>query len=332
MNNATYWRPDLAQLATHYENNKTVDYIARKVMPFKKLSIEQGSFRSAEEGAYFNQPNMMMSRTGYPNSFSFTDSTTNYNMAPYGGAVDFSNLQLSQAERLGYRNKADLIAQSTQWLSGKAQLDYEIAFTTFMQASGNYAAGFTVDINGTSVKWDSVSTSDPLKDVVTGKKLLWGTATDMIIGKEMFYTLAQHPKITGSSTVTGKKRYEIDPKVTTEYLQNYFAVQTVWVAGGIYNTTPNTPGTMTKGYIWGSDYVWLGVLDKTPGFQPNAETFASALALSVPEIPDSDFIAKETLDNRAGGVGMHYFDIVFYMQILARMQKLGVLLYNAHTV
>jgi hypothetical protein len=327
MNNETYWRPDLSEMASHYENDDTVDYIIPKVMPFKPMSIEKGSFRTAEEKAFFAQPNMEMSRTGYPNSFSKQDTTDTYNLQPFGGSFEFSNLELSQAAQLGYASQADMIASNVEWLSAKAKLDLEIRGTEFLQTLANYAAGFTVDINATSNKWSVLNASDPLKDVLAMKETLWGPARDIIIGRQMLHYLMQHSKITTSSTVAGTKRTGLDPNVTPEYLATYFGVQNVWVSGGLYDTTPNTPATMTKGWIWNSAYVWIGTLDKGTKFNPRAKSFADAIALQIPEMK-TNFIAKETIDNRAGGVGIHFFDVVFYMQFKARQQKLGGLLYN----
>lgn len=330
MNNRTIWRPDLAELAYNYQNDQMQGFIAEKVMPLKPLDVEKGSFRSPEEAAFFNQGNMQMSRTGYPNSFTFKDSSVDYMMTPYGGSFEFSNLELSQAKQSGYGSRAEMISQNTEWMAGKAKLDYEIRTTEWFQTEANYDSGFVYDVNASSVKWSTLNTSDPLKDILTIKELLWGTPTDMIIGKQMLHKLMQHPKITSSTTVSGPKRQGLDPNVTPEYLSTYFDVPNVHVAGGIYNTAPNTPDTMTKGYIWDSNFIWIGVLDKGTKLNAKIAAWSVALGLSVDEIKTGNFLAKETVDERAGGVGMHYFDIVFYMQFLTRQKKLGALLKNAY--
>lgn len=332
MNNRTLWRPDLAELAYNYQNDDTQAFIAEQAMPFKGLQNDKGSFRSPTEDTYYNQPNMAMSRTGYPNSFNWTDGTTNFDLKPYGGSFEFNNQELSQWQLYGYSSQADMIARNIEWLAVMAKLNLEVSFASFMTTTSNFASGFYVDINATSTKWNDLNNSDPLKDVLAAKETLWGVPTDMIIGQQMLHYLMQHPKIRTATTVMGAKRDKgVDPTVTPDFLANYFGVPRVWVSSGIYNTSPNTPATMTKGYIWDSAYVWLGVLDKGTSLNPMNKSFAYALSLSVPNVPKAggNWIAKETIDERAGGVGMHYFDLVFYMQYKLRAQKLGYLMTNA---
>ena len=145
---------------------------------------------------------------------------------------------------------------ATENITEQLLIDKEVALATSMASTATLTQNTT--LAGTS-QWSDYTNSDPIGDVKTAvttiQKAIGRKPNTMVIGKEVFDQLADHPNI------VEKVKYSQLGVLTEELLARIFNVQKVVVAEAVYNTA--TEGaTDSMSYIWGK-HAWLAYITPT---------------------------------------------------------------------
>jgi hypothetical protein len=276
--NQYFDRPELARLMCAY-GNKLSQYIATQVLGWSpNVNVENGSFRYADTGTYFNRANTVVGDDGRPNYFSWSDDVATYNLQRFAAGFQYTDTELSRADTLGFLNTNDMIRRSSERTGRIMVNDYEARFTSFMTTSGNYSLTGAYTALPTSVQWNG-ATADPIADFKYICEQLYMYPNIMIIGEKMYHALQQNAKVLAAGSVTASKRSALYPAVTTEYLSNVFEIENVVVSHVRYNSTPNE-ASATVGFMWDSDNVFVGYLNPGSASSPIEQSFARNLVLN----------------------------------------------------
>lgn len=320
----TYDRPDYAMLAQAYRD-PAVKFVADVVMPPFGVQTTKGKYRYQAEKTWFDRHDTALpSPSGLPNEVEYSDTFANFDLYKLGLSKYFSAEELAQPQVYGYVSTQAMMQEAIEFLSHKIRLDKECRIADFVNTTGNYASGFH---GAPGVRWDTYATSDPLSDVMTYKAKLLGDATIMVINDDVLRVLQQHPKILAAATVTGSKRdASINPYVTVEFLQNYFGIPQIVVAGARVNSASDTTATNTLTKIW-TDNVFIGHVNQAASQSQMVGTFAKQLRLELPQFAGAEgFVVREHENARAGVFGGRHLDIGYYIQPIIHAQKLGALI------
>ena len=316
-------RPDYAQLAQAYKD-PVARFIADAVLPAFGVKTTIGKHRYMPEKTWFDRHDTTLPRTGLPNEVDFSDAFRNYDLEKFGLSHFFSREELAQPSLVGAASPNEMIAEMIQFISYKIRLDKECRVADFFANTANYESGF---YGAPAVKWDTYATSDPLKDVLTYKAKLYGDVTDMIITDDVYRVLQQHPKINAATTVMGSKRDgSVNPLVTVEFLQNYFAVPRITIAAARVNSVSDTTITSTLVKCW-TDNVFLCCINPASADSQIVGTFAKQLRLDLPEFRGTEgYVVREHDNPRAGGFGGKHIDVLQYMTPWSHSKKLGAMI------
>lgn len=117
------------------------------------------------------------------------------------------------------------------------------------QTGGNYGAGMTSALSGTSQWSDYTGTSNPMADVETAREAVRAKIglrpNTIVMGAAVFTKLINHP------TVRDRIKYTGRDSVTKEMLAQWWNVDRVLVGDGIYTTDTATAFTD----IWGKNVI-----------------------------------------------------------------------------
>lgn len=155
------------------------------------------------------------------------------------------------------RNNADaplnINVDTTEMLTDMILLRHEYSVATTATTTSNYGNSQTKDLSAAGNKqWDDFTGSDPLEDVRSARSTIHSQIMRnpnlMIIGKQVFEALKNHPKI------LERIKYSQLGIVTTDLLEALFEVDEVVVAGAVYqNSTEGA--TKTTAYVWGKNVI-----------------------------------------------------------------------------
>jgi len=142
---------------------------------------------------------------------------------------------------------------STEMLTELIKLRLEYDAATLATTYTNYASGHYRDLSATGYKqWDDFAGSDPMEDVRAARSKVHSQIARnpnvMVIGKQVFEVLKNHPKILARIAHTARG------VVTTELLASLFEVDEVAVGGAIRNTAKEG-ATASNAYVWGKNVV-----------------------------------------------------------------------------
>ena len=316
-------RPDYARLAQAYKD-PVARFIADKILPAFGVETEIGKHRYMPEKTWYDRSDTTLAPSGLPNEVDYSDSFRDYNLQKFGLSKFFRNEELAQPKLYGAASSAQMIQEAIEFVSYKIRLDKECRVADFFANTANYESGF---YGAPAVKWDSYSTSDPLKDVITYKQKLLGEATDMIITDDVLFVLQQHPKINAATTVMGSKRDgSVNPLVTVEFLQNYFGIPRITIAAARVNSASDTTITSTLIKCW-TDNVFISCINPASAESQLAATFAKQLRLNLQGFSGTEgFVVREHDNPRAGGFGGKHIDVLQYMTPWIHSKKLGAMI------
>jgi hypothetical protein len=140
---------------------------------------------------------------------------------------------------------------ATRYVSEAMMLQKEIALATAMTNTAVITQNTT--LSGTS-QWDDYNNSNPQDDIETGRDAVFsGTGLDpnfCVISRNLFNVLKRHPffleQVKGITALTPEKLQEL--------MMRLFEIEHVFVAKSL-KVTSKTGQTVTKGAVWGNDFV-----------------------------------------------------------------------------
>lgn len=233
--------PVLSNVSKAYQNEM---YIADMIFPPLKVATESGKYYQYDR-AKFRRNITKRAAGAKANEVEYGLSTASY---------------ITEDHALKEKTPWEIIRQAdsalnpemdaTENITEQLMIDKEVALATSMAATATITQNTT--LSGTS-QWSDYTNSDPIGVVKAGvvvvQKAVGRKPNTMVMGKEVFDQLADHPDI------VEKVKYSALGVLTEELLARIFNVKKVIVAEAIYNTA--TEGaTDSMSYIWGK-HCWL---------------------------------------------------------------------------
>ncbi len=162
-------------------------------------------------------------------------------------------------------------------------LDHELAVSTLVRDTAQYASANKITLSGTS-QWDNLTggtypyvTSNPLLDILTGMRAIYAQTfrypNTLIIPALGVSYVENHPRI-----VDRFKNFSLTINDAFQLLTGFQG--TVLAVDSVYNTANNVDATNSISSFWGKD-VWLGIVDPAPAL--NTMTFGKTFSQLYPD-------------------------------------------------
>lgn len=232
--------PVLSNVSKAYSNEM---YVADMLFPSFKVGTESGKYYQYDKSK-FRRNSTKRAAGSKANEVEYGLSTASY------ATEDHALKEKTPWEIIRQADSAlNPEMDATENVTEQLLIDKEVALATSMADTAILTQNTT--LAGTD-QWSDYTNSDPIGDVKAGvvvvQKAIGRKPNTLIIGKEVFDQLADHP------SVMEKVKYSQLGVLTVELLARIFNVGKVVVAEAIYNTaTEGASDSMT--YIWGKHAV-----------------------------------------------------------------------------
>jgi hypothetical protein len=249
-NSTTVPRPDLAVVGYEYmAQGPQRGFIGRQVLPIFEVARETAQYPVIPVEALLSMPETARApKSGYARDDYKYDWLT-YHCKENGFEEPVDD---KEAATLGYYFDAESVATIRCMNIIERVQEKRIADKVFNES--------TFTPHSLTYKWDSDS-SDPLKDVNAGKAAVEDdtglTVNSIIFNRAVFRTLGVNKAVLDRIKFTNPavQAGEIPAKL----LAQYFGVDQLLVAGGVYNSAGNNLDAVIS-KIWSSSYAMLGVV------------------------------------------------------------------------
>lgn len=209
----------------------------------------------------------------------------------------------------------ELEITGAEWLKTQFMLNREITLASDIFATSKWA---TDVVGGTGFTlWDDYDNSDPVSDVNTGKQTIQKStgkkANTLVMGKEVFDILAEHPLL------LDKFKHTSPGILDVEEVRKALKVDRLVVGESVYESSAEGASSATRGYIWGKNALLMYV-PANPGKRVAAAGYTfewridGANGLTVPiENIREDNRSRDMLqgryahDNKIVGTDLGYF-------------------------
>ena len=208
----------------------------------------------------------------------------------------------------------ELELTGAEWLKTQFMLNREIKMAADMFVTSVW--GTTVTGGSSFTQWGDYDDSDPVADINTGmqtvQKATGQRPNTLVLGKEVFDTLAEHPNL------LEKFKYTSPGILTEEQVRQALRVEKMVVGEAAYETTKEG-GAGTTSYIWGKNALLCYVPPK-PGQRTPAAGYtfvwridgAGGLTIPIENIRednrDRDLLkGKHAFDCKITGSDLGYF-------------------------
>lgn len=232
--------PALSNVSIKFSNDT---FIADKIFPVVPVSKQTGKYY------IYNKANLRIPITGRAagspsNEVSFGLSTDSFSCEDHALKDFVADEIQDQAEAA-----LNPLVDTTEMITEQLMLDRESALATILSSTGTMTQNTT--LSGTS-QWSDYSNSDPIGDVRTARQTVHGStfkkANTLILGKQVFDQLAEHPQI------LERVKYSQLGVLTEELLARIFQVEKVLVGEAGSNTAVEGQ-TDSLSYVWGKHAV-----------------------------------------------------------------------------
>lgn len=233
----------LSNVSVKYTND---NYIADQIFPVVKVGKMSGLYYVYDKSHL--RPDKTDRALGSPSNESGSG------MAPKGSYI-CTDHALHTWVPFQIQDQADAainpLIDETEALTEKLMIQKELNLATLLTATATYPAGQYQALATTS-QWSDYVNSDPIGDIRNARMAIHASVfmrpNTLILGKQVFDTLCDHPKI------TDRIKYSQLGVVTEELMARVFNVQKILIGDAGYNTA-NEGQTDSLSYIWGKNAI-----------------------------------------------------------------------------
>ncbi len=206
----------------------------------------------------------------------------------------------------------ELEIAGAEWLKTQFMLNREIKLAADIFTTSKWATD-----NTTATDWDDYDDSDPVADINTASQTIQKSTgqkpNTLVLGKQVFDALAEHPNLLEKFKYTGVGILDV------EQVRRALRVEKLIVGEAAYESTAEGAASVTQAYIWGKNALLLYVPARPAKRETAAGyTFAwridDAGGLTVPienireDNRDRDLLkGKHAFDNKITGSDLGYF-------------------------
>jgi hypothetical protein len=233
--------PILSSIAQGYQNNEFVGSALFPLAPVKQRGGKILSF-GKEDFMLYNTARAPGQNTKRV-QFGFLSGAFALESHSLEGVLPIENQQ--EAEAVPGIDLGSVTVTKTQNIIG-LRLEKQQADTARAQAA--YAPTNKITLSGTAQWSDFGTTSDPVKDIETGKEVVRQKTgkrpNTIVMGAAVFAALKQHPKVIERMKYTGRD------VATTELLASLFGVANVYAGDSVF---ADDAGNFSD--VWGKDVI-----------------------------------------------------------------------------
>jgi len=239
--------PALGNVSIKYTNSA---FIADLIAPTMKVNKQTGKYY------VYDKANLRVDKTN--RSAGSGANEVDFGLSTVAFACDDHALKSFVADEIQDQADAALnpLIDETEALTEKLMLDREATLAAILADTGTMTQNTT--LSGTS-QWSDYSNSDPIADVRTARTTIHAATfkkpNTMILGKQVFDMLAEHPQI------IERIKYSQLGVVTEELLARIFQVEKVLVGEAGSNTAVEGQ-TDSLSYVWGKHCVLAYIAPK----------------------------------------------------------------------
>jgi len=202
-----------------------------------------------------------------------------------------------------------------EWLADQFQLNREIQIAADIFTTNVWANDVTGGTDFTV--WSDYDDSNPMTDLITGMQTIQPStgkkANTLVIGRQVFDQLAEHPMLLDKFKYTGAGILNNDE------VRRALRVDRLIVGEAVYESTMEGDSTPTRSYIWGK-HALLCHVPPSPGLRvaacgytfewklPGAGGATVAIGNSREDWRDRDFLkGKHAFDDKVTATDLGYF-------------------------
>lgn len=232
--------PALSNVSIRYSNDT---FIADQIFPMVKVAKQTGKFY------VYDKSNLRIDTTARAagsgaNEVDFGLSTTRFSCEDHALKEFIADEIQDQAD-----SALNPLVDATENVTEKLLLDREQNLANILTSTANVTQNTT--LSGTD-QWSDYSNSDPIGDIRTARttihKATFKKPNTIVMGKEVFDMLAEHPQI------IERVKYSQLGVLTEELLARVFQVQKILVGEAGYNSAAEGQ-TDTMAYVWGKNVI-----------------------------------------------------------------------------
>lgn len=224
--------PELTAIAVGYKN-PDVALIADQVMP-RVPTAETFKYTVYDTAQAYTLPDASIGRASEPNVVTFggTDVTASMNDFALDDPIPQRDIEaFASMPKPATGGPIEPTQLATMMLSGLIDLAREKRVAAVVFNSGNFSAGRSQTLSGTS-QWSDYTNSDPLSDILGALDKPLIRPDTLTIGQDVWTVLRQHPKIVQAIY----KTYQGAGTVTKQMLADILEIRQVLVGAGWINT------------------------------------------------------------------------------------------------
>ena len=299
----------LTNLSLKYRNEAM---IWPNIMPLVKVQHRSDKYYVYNKQDSYQLPDDKIGPKSYANEYDWGVATQNYSVRDHALADWVTVEEIENAD-----NPLAPEVDSNEFLNLLLDIAQESRVATKVFTSGNYAAGNTVTLSGTS-QWGQ-SADDPIGSLLTAIETCFLRANTIVMGVDVWLIFRKLPEILDA--VKGSTRYQTQGPgglATVDEVKGLFEVDNWYIGRGRYNTAK--PGqTPTYARLWGKHVAALHIEPepsvKTVTF---GVTFAEMLRATYTEF-----------DGKRGIKGANYIKVAWNSDEEIIANDLGYMIVNA---
>ncbi len=275
--------PELTAIAIGYQNTDDM-LIADKVLP-RVPTASLFNYTIYDTDQAYTVPNTQVGRKSEPETVDFqgTDATSQVEDFALDDFIPQRDIEVFDAmpkPATGGPLSPQVLA--TQMLTNLILLAREVRVANVVFNAANYAAGQTETLAGTS-QWSDYVDSDPLSDLMAALDVPLLRPNTMVIGRQAWTVLRQHPKIVQAVF----KTYQGAGVVSQQAVADLLEIKQVLVGSGRVNTAKKGQNPSYQ-RVWGKNCSLIYTSEAAAQtFQPTfgfTAQFGTKIAASIPEL------------------------------------------------
>ncbi len=224
---------------------RNAEYIADQVLPRTKVGKRSFKYRSFGKDQYLTLPDTAVGRKGIPSQVELSFDEVDSSVIDYGldDVVPYDDIADAPE---GY----DPQAKAVEFLTELILLSREVRAANLVFSEGSYAASNRTTLSGTSQF--SHADSNPITTIMAGLNKCFIRPNLMVLGREVFTTLATHPKIVQAFYPNSAG----NGLINTQQLAQLFDVANV-VVGNAWVNSSKRGGSPSLTRAWGKHMALL---------------------------------------------------------------------------
>ena len=232
--------------------NTAQNFIADKLMPRTPVATKSFKYLTFDQAQHFTLPDTKVGRKSEPTIVEYVGEETSATVLDYGleDIIPIDDIEQASAAQHNYDPKA----RAVEFLTDLILLDRERRVAQIIQDADNYLPANATNIgNASTDKWTH-SSKNPRDLLLTALDVPILRPNVMVIGREAWTKIRQHPKLVSSVA----RAENSEGAISKMQLADLLEIKQVLVGDSIYNSA-NRGQDLSRSYTWGKNLALLHI-------------------------------------------------------------------------